>query len=87
MDNKTDINFQGIPCTEFSRKVLESGISLVDALVACGLCKSKSEARRLIKGGGVYIGRVAKCTLRGCKWVDTTQVVDAGSIPATSTTF
>ena len=35
---------------------IESGsISLVDALVALGLCASKGEARRLIKGGGARV--------------------------------
>jgi tyrosyl-tRNA synthetase len=28
---------------------------LVDVLVECGLCKSKSEARRAIEQGGVYV--------------------------------
>jgi tyrosyl-tRNA synthetase len=31
------------------------GTTLVDALVASGLCKSKSEARRAIEQGGIYI--------------------------------
>lgn len=34
-----------IPCIE----------SVIDILVACQLCKSKGEARRLIEGGGVSI--------------------------------
>ena len=28
---------------------------IVDALVETGLCKSKSEARRIIKSGGIYL--------------------------------
>ena len=34
---------------------IEAGIPLVDALVKTGLCKSRSEARRLIDQGGVYV--------------------------------
>lgn len=33
----------------------EGDISVVDALVACGLCKSRGEARRLIDQGGVSV--------------------------------
>src|SRR5262249_42756339 len=33
---------------------VQAGTPLVDALVATGLCKSKSEARRAIEQGGIY---------------------------------
>ena len=36
----------------------ESGVALVDALVAAGLARSKSEARRLIEQGGVVVDGV-----------------------------
>ena len=29
--------------------------SVIDVLTACGLCKSRGEARRLIEGGGVSV--------------------------------
>ena len=43
--------------TTFPMSRLEQGFPVVDALVECGACKSKSEARRLMKQGGVYILR------------------------------
>ena len=39
-------------------EIKESGLLLPDLLVLCGLAKSKSEARRLIKDGGVLVGDV-----------------------------
>jgi len=41
--------------TELKKAELDAGMALVDALVKTGLCKSKSEARRLITQGGVYV--------------------------------
>ena len=52
--------FKGVPSTEFPRKALESGIPITDALVTGGLCKSKSEAKRLIASGGVYVAKLAQ---------------------------
>lgn len=43
------------PAVEVNFKRLEKGFSIVDALVISGLCRSKSEARRLIKQGGCYV--------------------------------
>jgi len=37
-------------------KVTDGEIGIVDALVGLGLCASKGEARRLIKGGGARVG-------------------------------
>ncbi len=37
------------------RDGLEQGVPIIDALVAVGLCKSKSEARRAAQEGGVYL--------------------------------
>lgn len=45
----------GTPTKEFEASRIADGLLLVDALVECGLAKSKSEARRLIKDGGVYV--------------------------------
>lgn len=41
--------------TRLPKSEWQKGISLVDALVKCGLSKSKGEARRLINQGGVYV--------------------------------
>ncbi len=38
-----------------SLAVAGGGIGIVDALVGLGLCASKGEARRLIKGGGARV--------------------------------
>lgn len=45
----------GLPTIAVDDDVLRNGLSLPDALVMAGLAKSKSEARRLILGGGVRI--------------------------------
>jgi tyrosyl-tRNA synthetase len=42
----------GIPSVAIN---LSEGVSVVDALVELGLCKSKSGARRLIEQGGAYV--------------------------------
>jgi len=44
-----------IMTTNISEGMLNKGILLVDALVETKLCKSKSEARRLIGQGGAYV--------------------------------
>ncbi len=49
----TDAN---MPATEIGPEQLMNGvISIVDLMVACGLTASKSESRRLIQQGGVFI--------------------------------
>lgn len=40
---------------ELLEKVAEGAKTVVDAMVACGVCKSKGEARRLIDQGGVSV--------------------------------
>lgn len=48
--------FSDVPSKETPRRALErEGIPLVDALCEVGLAKSKSEARRAISDGGVYV--------------------------------
>ena len=37
---------------------IKSAMAIVDVLVDCGLAKSKSDARRLIEGGGVKLDGV-----------------------------
>ena len=44
-----------IPSMKIDRTEFEAGISLVDLFVRTGLCKSKSEARRLIEQGGATV--------------------------------
>lgn len=44
------------PSVSFSKRDLESGSSLAEALVAGGLASSKSDARRLIEGKGISLG-------------------------------
>jgi tyrosyl-tRNA synthetase len=60
--------FVGVPSLILDRSLLETGIRLTDLLVQARACSSKSEAVRLVRGGGVYLnnGRVesAEITLR-----------------------
>jgi tyrosyl-tRNA synthetase len=48
--------FEDAPATDLA--VPAGGVTLVDALVATRLAGSKSEAVRLVKGGGVYVNNV-----------------------------
>ena len=47
-----------LPTIEIPRAALGSGIAVFDLLHRAGLCASKSEARRLIKGGGARVNDV-----------------------------
>lgn len=48
--------FEDVPSTELSRAEFgEAGLGLVDAVARTGLAPSKSEARRLVQAGGVYV--------------------------------
>jgi tyrosyl-tRNA synthetase len=48
--------FANVPSKELPRERLSGdGLSIIDALVFSGLCKNKSEARRIITQGGAYI--------------------------------
>ena len=47
---------EGIPSTNVTTQRLEAGILVVDLLAEVGLCKSKSDARRLVQGGGARVG-------------------------------
>ena len=47
--------FSDVPSSEITRAQLEEGLSLVDALVLTGLAKTKSDARRTVQQGGVYV--------------------------------
>ncbi len=46
-----------IPKTPVQRSIFDSGEALIDVLVDSGLTASKSEARRLLKQGGVSVNR------------------------------
>ncbi len=47
---------QAVPSTSLPRAQLEAGLPAWKLFVETGLCKSNSEARRLIKQGGGYVG-------------------------------
>jgi tyrosyl-tRNA synthetase len=46
------------PSTEIPRQEIVDGLSLVDALVRCGLASSKGEARRAVQQRGAYVNNV-----------------------------
>lgn len=45
----------GMPSTEVTEKDLENGIDMLDLLILTGLAPSRSEGRRLIMQGGIYM--------------------------------
>lgn len=47
-----------VPSSSMPRDRLAGGIELAELLAETGLAKSKGEARRLVKGGGVYVNNV-----------------------------
>ena len=48
--------FADVPSKELPRgRLSDPGVSIVDALIESGLCKNKSEARRIITQGGAYV--------------------------------
>lgn len=53
-DQLRDI-FADVPSEDLPRSSLDSGLNICDALAACKLCKSKSEARRTVSEGGAYV--------------------------------
>ncbi len=48
-------NLEGVPSSIFSVEDLKVGMDLFKAFHEAGLCKSKSEARRLLRQGGIYV--------------------------------
>ena len=50
--------FADVPSQELPRAQLDAGLSLIDAVVASGLSKSKGEVRRKIEEGGVYVNNL-----------------------------
>ena len=47
-----------VPSSTMARDALSAGIELAELLAQTGLAESKGAARRLIKGGGVYINNI-----------------------------
>lgn len=47
--------FNDIPSKEFNIKLIENGMDIIDLIVLCNICKSKTEAKKLISGGGIEI--------------------------------
>lgn len=47
-----------VPSSQIARADLETGLPLQDALVRTGLAESKTAARKLVDGGGVYLNNV-----------------------------
>lgn len=47
--------FAEVPRAEFPEAVLEAGLDLLEAMVRCGAASSRSDARRLVQGGGVFL--------------------------------
>ena len=47
--------FADVPSKELPRTKLDGGLSTIYALIYSGLCKNKSEARRIITQGGAYV--------------------------------
>jgi len=56
VDAKTLLDiFKDVPSKELSNEQLKNGLNIVDLVLATELVKSKSEVRRLIEGGGIYL--------------------------------
>ena len=64
---------ENMPATTLrAGELAQQGLSILDALVACGLAASKGEARRLIQQGGI--------SLDGEKAMDPTAVLPADAL-------
>jgi tyrosyl-tRNA synthetase len=46
---------EGVPTFELSASLIKDGMTVIDLMTQAGLVVSKSEARRLIQGGGAYV--------------------------------
>ncbi len=55
--NDADLSsiFADVPSKSIERNRLEAGLELLDALCESELCKSRGDAKKLIKSGGVYV--------------------------------
>ncbi len=52
---KMESPHDGVPGTTFDKSFIDKGLPAVDLFVEVGLCKSKSDARRLLSQGGGYL--------------------------------
>ena len=50
-------DLSGVPSVEVARSELVKGVGVVDLFVRSTLCATKSDARRLVRQGGAYVGR------------------------------
>lgn len=57
-DAQLTMIFADVPSCKMPRADLDAGVSLIDALVATKLAATKSEARRAIQQGGIYINNL-----------------------------
>ncbi len=73
-----ETNLSAVPSTEIARSTLDEGMSVIDLFVEVGLSKSKSEARKLIQGGGAYVNgdKVEQIDLK----IDGSFLSDSGEI-------
>jgi len=55
--------FADVPSTTLTRNQLDQGLVLLDILCECKLCKSRGEAKKLIKSGGAYVNNVRVDTI------------------------
>ncbi len=63
IEGEANVTFFSGPTYDVSTATIAAGYLLVDALAASGLCKSKSEAKREIVGGGIYVNGVRVQTI------------------------
>lgn len=68
---------ENMPTTSVSSENLKQGIDLFDIFQKTGLCQSKSEARRLMKQGGIYVNEMR---IENDSMLLTTEHLEEGSI-------
>ncbi len=73
VSKKTD----SVPFAEYKSDRFEKGVEISDLFYETGLCKSKSDARRLIKQGGAYIN---ESRIESMSFLVTKDVFDGGEI-------
>ena len=65
-------SLEGVPEFSIEKEKFNNGINVVELLSLSGLCSSKSEARRLIQGGGAYINEEKLSSLESI--IDTSHI-------------
>jgi len=65
-DRDLDDIFADVPSTSMQRGLLAGGLDLIDTLCRTGLCKSRGEAKKLLRSGGVYVNN-SRVTDMACK--------------------